>query len=260
LWEPLTLRQVRELRELRVSSRGNHALGQSDSRHSTTHDDRLETQNVAAQIKLLKLLALLGAGDQAASENMYQVVAMTMREGAKHGNTIGNALVYEAVRTVTAIYPNPTLLQQGESVSLARYLAGEAARPSMRQTPCSSACPAALCRRIRCTGCSRPAGLTLLPRCCSGGDDRGLPACGQPQPQIRGHRRSRPGHPHQRQVRWFAHFAAAIYLCLLRVHSEGMHVSLIAHCTSRHRTSRNGHMHAPYIGPACIRKREICFS
>ena len=37
-----------------------------------------------------------------------------MREGAKHGNTIGNALVYEAVRTVTAIYPNPTLLQQGE--------------------------------------------------------------------------------------------------------------------------------------------------
>ena len=67
-----------------------------------------------AQIKLLKLLALLGAGDQGASENMYQVVAMTMREGAKHGNTIGNALVYEAVRTVTAIYPNPTLLQQGE--------------------------------------------------------------------------------------------------------------------------------------------------
>ena len=66
------------------------------------------------QIKLLKLLALLGAGDQGASENMYQVVAMTMREGAKHGNTIGNALVYEAVRTVTAIYPNPTLLQQGE--------------------------------------------------------------------------------------------------------------------------------------------------
>ena len=46
---------------------------------------------------------------------MYQVVAMTMREGAKHGNTIGNALVYEAVRTVTAIYPNPTLLQQGET-------------------------------------------------------------------------------------------------------------------------------------------------
>ena len=45
---------------------------------------------------------------------MYQVVATTMREGAKHGNTIGNALVYEAVRTVTAIYPNPTLLQQGE--------------------------------------------------------------------------------------------------------------------------------------------------
>ncbi len=68
------------------------------------------------QIKLLKLLALLGAGDQAASENMYQVVATTMREGAKHGNTIGNALVYEAVRTVTAIYPNPTLLQQGESL------------------------------------------------------------------------------------------------------------------------------------------------
>ena len=69
------------------------------------------------QVKLLKLLALLGAGDQGASENMYQVVAVTMREGAKHGNTIGNALVYEAVRTVTAIYPNPTLLQQGAFAS-----------------------------------------------------------------------------------------------------------------------------------------------
>lgn len=66
------------------------------------------------QIKLLKLLAILGVGDQASSENMYQTVATAMREAAKHGNTIGNALVYEAVRTITAIYPNPTLLQSGK--------------------------------------------------------------------------------------------------------------------------------------------------
>lgn len=70
------------------------------------------------QMKLLKLLALLGAGDQGCSENMYHGVAAAMREGAKHGNTIGNALVYEAVRTVTAIYPNPALLQSGEAPPL----------------------------------------------------------------------------------------------------------------------------------------------
>ncbi|WIA23806.1 hypothetical protein OEZ85_013480 [Tetradesmus obliquus] len=63
------------------------------------------------QIKLLKLLRLLGAGDKAASDNMSAVVAATLRRAAAGGShTIGHAIVYEAVRTVTDIYPNPQLL------------------------------------------------------------------------------------------------------------------------------------------------------
>ncbi|KAL0026447.1 hypothetical protein WJX79_010441 [Trebouxia sp. C0005] len=62
------------------------------------------------QIKLLRILGQLGASDKQASDNMYAVVADSMRRG-NTGHTIGNAIVYEAVRTIANIYPNPTLLQ-----------------------------------------------------------------------------------------------------------------------------------------------------
>ena len=64
------------------------------------------------QIKLLRILGQLGASDKQASDNMYAVVADSMRRG-NTGHTIGNAIVYEAVRTIANIYPNPTLLQSG---------------------------------------------------------------------------------------------------------------------------------------------------
>jgi hypothetical protein len=67
----------------------------------------------APQIKLLKLLGLLGAGDQGAAENMYGVIGAAMQKAALHGNTIGNAIVYEAARAITNIYPNANLLQSG---------------------------------------------------------------------------------------------------------------------------------------------------
>ena len=65
------------------------------------------------QIKLLKILARLGAGDKGASDNMYAVLGDALRK-ANTGHTISNAIVAECVRTITAIYPNPALLQAGE--------------------------------------------------------------------------------------------------------------------------------------------------
>ncbi|KAK9907437.1 hypothetical protein WJX75_003646 [Coccomyxa subellipsoidea] len=62
------------------------------------------------QIKLLKILAYLGAGDKTASDNMYAILGDILRK-ANTGHTIGNAIVAECVRTITAIYPNPSLLQ-----------------------------------------------------------------------------------------------------------------------------------------------------
>ena len=64
------------------------------------------------QIKLLRILGQLGVSDKQASDNMYAVVADSMRRG-NTGHTIGNAIVYEAVRTIADIHPNPTLLQSG---------------------------------------------------------------------------------------------------------------------------------------------------
>eukprot|EP00891_Asterochloris_glomerata_P002814 jgi/Astpho2/2814/fgenesh1_pm.00050_%23_25_t len=72
------------------------------------------------QVKLLRILGMLGASDKPASDNMYAVVAEAMRKG-NTGHTIGNAIVYEAVRTITAIYPNPSLLQSAAEM-IANFL------------------------------------------------------------------------------------------------------------------------------------------
>jgi AP-4 complex subunit epsilon-1 len=63
------------------------------------------------QIKLLKILAILGAHDKATSNEMYSVLEDTL-ERASTKNQIGNALVYETVRTISSIYPHPQLLAQ----------------------------------------------------------------------------------------------------------------------------------------------------
>lgn len=68
--------------------------------------------SLSVQIKLLKILSYLGAGDTASSDNMYAVLGDTLRK-ANSGHTIANAIVAECVRTITAIYPNPGLLQAG---------------------------------------------------------------------------------------------------------------------------------------------------
>lgn len=78
---------------------------------------------VCLQIKLLKLLRLLAAGDKAASDNCAAVVSSALRRAASGGNhTIGHAIVYEAVRLVdyttprtgsAGLAPHPELAAQG---------------------------------------------------------------------------------------------------------------------------------------------------
>ena len=69
------------------------------------------------QIKLLKIMGLVGAGDRQASENMYNVILDSMRR-ANSSHTIGNAIIIECIRTITVIYPQPNLLQAGSKYSL----------------------------------------------------------------------------------------------------------------------------------------------
>ncbi|KAG6684273.1 hypothetical protein I3842_12G054100 [Carya illinoinensis] len=72
------------------------------------------------QIRLLKILALLGSGDKQASENMYTVVGDIFRKCDSSSN-IGNAVLYECVCCVSSIYPNPKLLEAAADV-ISRFL------------------------------------------------------------------------------------------------------------------------------------------
>ncbi|KAF0694415.1 Aste57867_14712 [Aphanomyces stellatus] len=75
------------------------------------------------QIRLLKILALLGQADQATSEGMYEVLHDVMRR-ADTGINVGYAIIYECVRTVTTIYPNSTLLDAA-AASISRFISSD---------------------------------------------------------------------------------------------------------------------------------------
>ncbi|CAL0311726.1 unnamed protein product [Lupinus luteus] len=72
------------------------------------------------QVKLLKILALLGSGDKKASENMYTVLGDIIRKSDSSTN-IGNAVLYECICCISSIYPNPKLLEAAADV-VAKFL------------------------------------------------------------------------------------------------------------------------------------------
>ena len=98
------------------------------------------------QINLLRILAILGRGDQASSEGMYEVLSNAMKRadtGINVGYAIGTTYymkdpshklggekltgkysflsVYEVVKTVTTIYPN-TVLLDASATSISRFI------------------------------------------------------------------------------------------------------------------------------------------
>jgi len=75
------------------------------------------------QIKLLKILATLGANDQRASEQMYNVLHACMRR-TDTAIYIAYAIIYECVRTVTAIYPDTALLDEA-AAAIARFISND---------------------------------------------------------------------------------------------------------------------------------------
>lgn len=61
------------------------------------------------QMKIVRILAVLGKNDANASNGMYQILGDCMKK-ADVGINAGYAVVYECIRTITSIYPNSTLL------------------------------------------------------------------------------------------------------------------------------------------------------
>ena len=62
------------------------------------------------QLKLVRILALLGRADAQASSGMYEIVADTLKK-ADTGINAGYAVVYECVKCIVTIYPNTALLE-----------------------------------------------------------------------------------------------------------------------------------------------------
>ena len=74
--------------------------------------DAFEYHKVPApwiQMKLVRILATLGKNDAQASNGMYEILSDCLKR-ADIGVNAGYAVMYECVRTITTIYPNPTLL------------------------------------------------------------------------------------------------------------------------------------------------------
>jgi AP-4 complex subunit epsilon-1 len=61
------------------------------------------------QIRLVRILSLLGQADAQASSGMYEILLDTMKK-ADVGINAGYAIVYECIKCITKIYPNTKLL------------------------------------------------------------------------------------------------------------------------------------------------------
>ncbi|KAI3692141.1 hypothetical protein L6452_31950 [Arctium lappa] len=72
------------------------------------------------QIKLLKILALLGSGDKKSSEQMYTVIGDIMRKSDTASN-IGNAILYECICCISSIQSSPKLLETAAD-AIAKFL------------------------------------------------------------------------------------------------------------------------------------------
>ncbi|MCQ2818466.1 MAG: hypothetical protein MJ252_14455 [archaeon] len=83
------------------------------------------------QVHLLEILSVLGKDDQAASENMYEILSQCMRRADDTGINIGYAIVYQCLKTICTIYPNPHLIELASN-TISRFLSSDS--PNLRCT------------------------------------------------------------------------------------------------------------------------------
>lgn len=72
------------------------------------------------QLKLVRILGILGQADAAASSGMYEILSETMKK-ADTGINAGYAIVYECVKCIVSIYPNTALLDAAAD-AIARFI------------------------------------------------------------------------------------------------------------------------------------------
>mmetsp|Transcript_37052 Transcript_37052/g.72769 ORF Transcript_37052/g.72769 Transcript_37052/m.72769 type:complete len:1154 (+) Transcript_37052:39-3500(+) len=75
------------------------------------------------QLAILRTLSYLGENDRNVSEGMYEVLHEVMKR-ADIGINVGYAIVYECVRTVIAIYPDASLIEDA-ALSISRFITSD---------------------------------------------------------------------------------------------------------------------------------------
>lgn len=73
------------------------------------------------QMKILKILQILGKGDQKASQHCYTILEQVLRRAEETNNNIAVAVTYQCIRTIASIYPHESLLSEASSV-LSKFL------------------------------------------------------------------------------------------------------------------------------------------
>jgi AP-4 complex subunit epsilon-1 len=72
------------------------------------------------QLKLVRILGILGRADRDTSNGMYEILNDTLKK-ADAGINAGYAIIYECVKTIVQIYPNTALLD-GAAEAIARFI------------------------------------------------------------------------------------------------------------------------------------------
>ena len=73
------------------------------------------------QMKIVRILSVIGKNDSQSSDGMYEILADCLRKADEAGINASNAIVYECIRCITNIYPNPVLLDAA-GASISRFL------------------------------------------------------------------------------------------------------------------------------------------
>lgn len=73
------------------------------------------------QMKIVRILSVIGKNDVTSSEGMYEILLDCLRKAEESGINASNAIVYECIRCITTIYPNPVLLDAA-GASISRFL------------------------------------------------------------------------------------------------------------------------------------------
>ena len=81
------------------------------------------------QVILLEILSMLGRDDQNSSENMYEILGQCLRRADDTGINIGYAIVYQYLKTICTIYPNPNLIELASN-TISRFLSSDS--PNLR--------------------------------------------------------------------------------------------------------------------------------